>query len=142
VAEARRVWAAYATAIAGTPEHTPWSDFVRHINAGELTTEDARKLYNEQPRVAAFNSKRVVLGVWTKPEDFPRTEAAYMRRERNRALCPFAILHAGTWHQSGSTGWFGLVTDEKATDVWAKEVRRLWDSWPDDTRLAIVDCHI
>jgi hypothetical protein len=39
-------------------------------------------------------------------------------------------------------GWFGLATDEKATDAWAKVVRRLWDSWSADTRLAIVDCHI
>jgi hypothetical protein len=140
-ADARRTWAAYASAIAGTPVHAPWSQFTRRIEAGELTTEDARQRYNEQPRVAAFNARRSALGIWTKPEDFPRTEAAYIRRERDGALCPFAGLHDGTWHEKGSMGWFGLAADEKSTDAWAREVRRLWDSWSDDTRLAIVDCH-
>lgn len=141
-AQARRTWATYAAAIAGTPEHIPWSRFVRRVDAGELTTEDARQLYHDQPRVAAFNAHRTALGIWTKPEDFPRTEAAYVRRERAGALCPFAVLHEGTWHEKGSMGWFGFATDEKATDAWAREVRGLWDSWSDDTRLAIVDCHI
>ncbi|MCG3193053.1 MAG: hypothetical protein DIJKHBIC_02302 [Thermoanaerobaculia bacterium] len=141
-AEARRTWAAYATAIAGTPEHVPWRHFAQRIDAGEISTEDARSHYNEQPRVAAFNARRSALGIWTKPEDFPGSEAAYVRRERDRALCPFAVLHDGVWHEKGSMGWFGFAADEKATDVWAREFRRLWDSWSDGTRLAIVDCHI
>lgn len=141
-AGARRTWVAYEAAIAGTPEHIPWSRFMSRIAAGELTTEEARERYHEQPRVAAFNARRTVLGIWAKPEDFPRTEAAYVRREREDRFCPFAVLHDGEWHEKGSMGWLGIATDEKATDAWAREFRRLWDSWPDDTRLAIVDCHI
>ncbi|MEO6325956.1 MAG: hypothetical protein ABIT01_00785 [Thermoanaerobaculia bacterium] len=80
--------------------------------------------------------------MWAKPEDFPRTEAAYIRRERDHALCPFAVLHEGAWRERGEMGRFGIVTDEQASDAWARAFRQLWKRLPDDTRLSIIDCRI
>ncbi|MEO6325961.1 MAG: hypothetical protein ABIT01_00810 [Thermoanaerobaculia bacterium] len=140
--EARKTWALYAAATAGTPVHTPWAAFVARVDAHELTIEEARERYHEQPRIAAFDASPLGQRFAASADGFPASEAAYVRRERQAAICPFAVLHEGAWRERGEMGWFGVVRDERATDAWMREVRQLWKQLPDDTRLAIVDCHI
>jgi hypothetical protein len=52
------------------------------------------------------------------------------------------VLKDGEWHERGSMGWFGCVSDEKDKEDWFKQVSDLIDSLPDDTLMTVCDCHI
>jgi hypothetical protein len=38
-------------------------------------------------------------------------------------------------------GWWGIVANEKETDMWAAEFTAMLDALPDNAVLTIVDCH-
>ena len=121
----------------GNPD--PWSSFVERVEAGTLQIEEARTLYGAQPAIAAcprdgFYGCRVT--------EFGFDRKAYVERQRNGALVPFAIVKDGKWHQRGEMGWWGSVSNEKNEDEWNAEVQRLYDGLPDSTMLTLVDCHI
>jgi hypothetical protein len=52
----------------------------------------------------------------------------------------FAVLMNGEWHEKGSMGWFGMVSDEK--DDWNIKFKELIQNLPADKWITIVDCHI
>jgi hypothetical protein len=56
----------------------------------------------------------------------------------------FAVLDKDGWHEHAEMGWFGLIHDEKESeDDWDKMFyQRFLKGLPEDTVLAIVDCHI
>jgi len=54
----------------------------------------------------------------------------------------FALLDGDGWSGSGDMGWFGVSTNNKDEDEWAKMVESFIDKQPDDTLLVSVDCHI
>lgn len=56
--------------------------------------------------------------------------------------CTFAVLHDGRWYERGSMGWFGMVSDEKASDQWESEWRKLVEGLDPETEVTVVDCHI
>jgi hypothetical protein len=56
--------------------------------------------------------------------------------------CPFAVITPdGEWHESGSMGWWGVVSDEKEVSAWHEEVKVLLAQYPDCLAVA-VDCHV
>lgn len=55
---------------------------------------------------------------------------------------PFAVLKHGKWHEKGKMGWWAMVSNEKADDVWDKEVKQLVADIDPDTPVYIYDCHI
>ena len=59
-----------------------------------------------------------------------------------KAFSTFAVIKDGQWHERGSMGWWGCVSDEKDKDEWEKQFSELLNSIPDDTLLTVVDCHI
>ena len=67
-------------------------------------------------------------------------------RKRDLDVChgTFAFLDAdGEWHERGRMGWFGMVTDEKATpDEWDVQLKDLIEKVDDDDWLVVVDVHI
>ena len=62
--------------------------------------------------------------------------------ERRASIATFAVLKDGKWYERGKMGWWGCVSDEKEDTVWINEFRKLLTDLPEDTPLAIVDCHI
>lgn len=57
-------------------------------------------------------------------------------------VLPVAILDpAGEWHEEGSVGWFGTVSDQKAAQEWERDVDRLITGYPGHA-IIVCDCHI
>jgi hypothetical protein len=110
-----------------------------------------RKLYHEQTAIVALQELR-------KREDLPRadrdrlfflelddyqcSEDEYIQRARDRAIQTFAVLKDEKWHERGSMGWWGAVSDEKDMEAWEREFAALIKGLPDDTLLSVYDCHI
>jgi len=70
-------------------------------------------------------------------------DAAYKKDIANLdQIRPFAVLKDGEWYERGEMGWWAIVANEKDTDVWEAELKKLLDGLPDDTLISIYDCHI
>lgn len=130
--DARERWAAYAKAIEGTPRHERWEPL--HERGG---TDDE---YHDQPRVKALAEAGLTGFTFGSADDYPETEEELVTRFRAEALCTFALLMDGEWHERGSMGWFACVSDEKPD--WPAEFARLWATIPDDAIVTVIDCHI
>jgi len=102
--------------------------------------EDAREAYNEQ---MVIKLAREELNMFLCPVDeYGFDEEAYVKKARDAALVPFAIVKDGKWYGKGEMGWWGMAFDEKDTNDWNAEVQRLYEDLPPDTMLTLVDCHI
>lgn len=55
---------------------------------------------------------------------------------------PFAVLKYGKWYEKGQMGWWAITTNEKADEVWAREVKQLIADIKPNTPVYIYDCHI
>lgn len=54
----------------------------------------------------------------------------------------FAFLDSeGKWHEKGSMGWWGIITDERAQEEWDAEYARLIAAEADNAWFVLVDCH-
>lgn len=138
--EAAEDFAKWERCFADAPTPEPWSAFFDRIGEG-YSTEQARQDYSRQ--VALTRWERVKDHDYRCPvSTFGLDRQAYIDRCRNGALVPFAIVKDGKWHERGSMGWWGCVSNEMDTDAWNEQVQRLYDDLPDDTMLTIVDCHI
>lgn len=108
--------------------------------------DDARKAYHSHPVMEYLRSQDsdyCFLGFDSCPgTEFGVSREDYMQKARNRVGVPFAVLKDGVWYERGSMGWWGMVSDEKDTEDWAKQVAELFDTLPADTPLIAVDCHI
>lgn len=71
------------------------------------------------------------------------TKSEFMSSRRAK-FATFAVLDGDGWHEHAEMGWFGLAHDEKESeDDWnTKFFERFLKDLPEDTVLAIVDCHI
>lgn len=55
----------------------------------------------------------------------------------------FAMITAdGEWHEKGSMGWFGMVSDEQPQDDWDQKQKELVEAVADEDWLVVVDVHI
>lgn len=101
----------------------------------------ARKAYNDQPALALLKKHPDFTFSWDYDKYLaPRDE--YVRRARDSAVSPFAIVMDGKWYERGEMGWWGMVSNEQDMDAWNAQVSALLDSLPDDTDISVVDCHI
>ncbi len=121
--------------VAGRP--IPDWDALREVRG----VDAARKIYNSDPVVVDLK-KDGVLDFFDDAKDFVRDRATVARQARASALCPFAVVHEGKWHERGSMGWWGCISDEKNPDQWADEFAKLIDGLPGETWFTVVDCHI
>jgi hypothetical protein len=104
--------------------------------------DDARKEYNNQPRVKKMKGNHKIFGYFNSPEKFSISREQYVQNARNAAISTFAIIKDGVWYEKGTMGWWGMVSDETDDDEWNKQVSDMLDSVPDDTLISIYDCHI
>jgi hypothetical protein len=110
----------------------------------------ARDFFWSQPRCATwkaeeqknFRNDKWPFGWSTSPDDFLISREDYIENARNSAITTHAIIKDGKWYESGEMGWWGMVHNEKDSNVWNKEFSALIDSLPEDTLLSVYDCHI
>lgn len=140
-ATARKNFAIYAEAVAGTPEVIPWDHFETLAEAGTITWDAAREQYRAQPRIKAIDTKAVrdALGWMISPDDFAPTAEAHAARARKNAFVLYGLLADGVWHERET--WDGHTFIKKDRDAWADEFNGLVDAAGDDTMLTVVDIH-
>lgn len=140
--EARKRWAVFSKAVAGTPPAVPWKHFMHQVGEQLISWDEARAQYGEQPRVKALRVREVqdVLGWRASADDFPTTEAEYVAAAVASAFSTFAVVKDGVWAARGEMGWWACVSDEQ--NGWPQQFRRIWDSIPATERVTIVDCHV
>lgn len=97
--------------------------------------------YRSQPLVKAFNEKSDIFGFMFNIEDYMTTRDEYISEARDSAISPFAFITIdGEWVESGSMGWWGMVSDENGG--YMKAFSNYFDSLPNDTQVTLFDCHI
>lgn len=101
----------------------------------------ARDAYHAQPAVAALGQAGD-FGIFASVEKYAVPRDQYIQAARDSAITTFAVIKDSKWHERGSMGWWGAVSDEKDLDEWNKQFSDLVDGLPDDTLLTVVDCHI
>jgi hypothetical protein len=143
-AEARKIYAKWLAAIAGTPGALPWSAFADNISPEHgYTVERAREEYRSQPRVKAL--EETDFRWYDDPvAEFGAGEKLYVERQRAQAVPGWATLTAdGRWLTQGRMGWFGANDATEGSRIGYWEVANAYiESLPDDTYLIAVDCHI
>lgn len=113
-------------------------EYVRDtLHPGDI--DAARKTYHEQPALTQF--RKNFDESWDCDRFLtPRDE--FVRRARDGAVVPFAVVMDGKWYERGSMGWWGIVTGEQDRDEWNRKIAELLDGLAPDTRITVVDCHI
>jgi hypothetical protein len=85
-------------------------------------------------------------GTYGRPGVFDNTtgiDSALIKDIANLSeIKTFALLKDGVWYERGEMGWFGVVSNERASEEWDKEYAKLLSELPEDTRISIIDCHI
>lgn len=104
--------------------------------------DGARDFYQAQDAVTAVRKAQDTIGFIWELDVYHCTRAEFVKRARDNALVPYAILKDGEWYQKGEMGWWGMSRDEVSQDEWNEKVNALLDELPDSTILTAVDCHI
>lgn len=134
--EAREEWRKAHAVIAGR-EVPIWKDMLGEEPTREHV-EAMRKAYQENPVVRDLYKAKFYDGL----ERLACTEDEYAARAAEGAVRTFAVVRDSIWHERGSMGWFGMVSDEKDEGEWNRQFNELLDGLPDDALLTVVDCHI
>jgi len=65
-----------------------------------------------------------------------------MNREKDPKEPVFAVVTPdGEWIESGSMGWWGIISDEKDENTWGEEFKNILEKYSDCIAV-VVDCHI
>ena len=103
--------------------------------------EAARTEYHANPVVKDI--QKAGLDSWDDlVEVYGPDRNAYIQRQADGTMVPFAFVVDGKWYQRGEMGWFGCSTDEMSVDEWHRQFWEMIASLPEDTLLTAVDCHI
>lgn len=128
---------AAAEVIAGR-DWRAWGDFLKEVDAGTMTLDEAREAHNAQPVARDFaSSDRWFLSGWSNRfHGVSRGDFV----AQAKSFTPFAILHEGKWHERGSMGWWAMVSDENPR--WSDVAEEIINSLDPETVVTVVDCHI
>ena len=121
-------------------------DIERRRKAWRDILNEARQEYHNHPWIAALRDAQLLDFMGSPHDDFyvghDDARERYIRHAGENTVTTFAILDNGEWHERGSMGWFGIVTDEEDPDAWNHQFWTHIQNLPDDVYLAVVDCHI
>lgn len=128
-------------------EDLPEARTYKELDADGVPREKIHTVYSEQPRVKALERagfRDFFEDILTKYKG--KTIEDVSREASQSALSFFSIVDARqnppVWHERGSMGWWGCVSDEKSADEWNEKVNELLDNLDMNTFLTVVDCHI
>jgi len=144
--EAREEYRQVTAYLSKYPEFQPWKYYLDKLDNNEISIEEARTLYNDQPAKKNLFTSTDELGknaVWIELDKFVGiSEEKYVENARIQSIMTFAILKDGEWIERGKMGWWACVSDEKGQEEWEQQYKKIIDSIDDDAMLTIVDCHI
>ena len=143
-------WDRFHAIIAGLPEPLTWKQMQEKHQTGETDEngepktdwEAARTEFHAQPAVLALRNSKDRDAIWWEVDDYMVPREQFIQQIRDYAICTFALVKDGKWYERGKMGWWALVSNEKDKDEWIRQFTALFNSLPDDTLLAVVDCHI
>jgi hypothetical protein len=139
--EASADWEAYHALVDGT-SYQSWFAFHDRVKAGEITIDEARAQYKDQPQAKKIDE---LLGFMHVEEDEKRIAGpkdAFVLEQARSSIVTYAVLKDGEWFGRGEMGWFGMDSGRKDRVSWNDEFWAIWDSIGDDEQVTIVDCHI
>ena len=133
-------------------QHGPakaWSHFTGLVDVGELTIDEARRQYRDQPLIAAVNAlnrtDQWLVGWGTCPvEEFLPPREEYAAEARRGAVPGYALVTLGReWVAPGRMGWFGMSSDGPGErSGYHHAVNTYLDQLDPATVLVVLDCHI
>lgn len=126
------------------PRPLSWRE-VREAHGERI--DEARAAYNAQAQIVTWKRIAEAHDRWETfdldpVDDLGFDVDALVERERRRAPVPFAYVLDGKWHERGSMGWWGCVSNERDALGWIGQWERDFDALPPDALLTLVDCHI
>lgn len=128
----------------GTPHADGWPHFVGLVDVGEITIDEARRQYREQPRIEA--ARRADIGDWDCPvEKFMSGREEYVVEARRGAVPGYALVTLDEeWVAPGRMGWFGMSSDEAGSRSACRSAVNAYldEKVADDDLLIALDCHI
>lgn len=146
---AMKRWNLWETFAAQWPPARGWSHFRDLASAGQITWDEARAQYGQQPVIAAQRADRGEIGEafgWDCPiDEFATTKEEYGIRARRAAVPGYALVTLdGEWVAPGRMGWFGMSSDGPGEqDGYQIGVNEYIDSkLADDDLLVVLDCHV
>lgn len=126
-------------AVLGDVRIVPWTS-----EYGDPAFEASRSTFWEQPALKLM--QKMEGGhqfMWRDSvNNLALTEDEYAQQARNQAMCPFAFIYEGKWHEKGSMGWWACVSDEKKPEDWQAIWAKAFDQIGDDVWISVCDCHI
>lgn len=139
-------WHRLQALVGHLPEAQTWSQFIKRIDAKEITVEEARVLYRQQPRVAAADADKEFRGYifGCVVEDAARSLDDVRAEARNSTIPAFALVDLdGNWHEKGRMGWFGCSSEtEESAAEYRKRANEYLDTLDPEAWVIAVDVHI
>lgn len=124
--------------IKNTPVNESWDAVRERFGMDEI--EDARKFYNSQERVVAF--QKAYNDPFVRVERFNVSREEFIRIARDNKVSTFALVKNGEWFEKGEMGWFGISTNEQDQNTWNQFINKMLDETGDDETITLVDAHI
>jgi hypothetical protein len=130
---------------AKTPSAKEWAHFRSLAELGEISWDDARGQYREQPRIrqaARYDEFKWSMGCLVEEFLPPREE--YLANARRGAVPGYALVTLGReWIAPGRMGWFGMSSDGPGERAgYHVAVNAYLDQLDPATVLVVLDCHI
>jgi hypothetical protein len=142
---AKAEWFAFNKFIKQYPETLSWKQFLARRDAGEITIEQARAEYREQPGVEALHTLESDFRWHDDPYDALRVLLNEYEHAAMLAAVPgWSLLTLeGEWLERGKMGFWGVsdATGE-SIETYNKWANEYLESLPDDVIIAAVDVHI
>lgn len=124
----------------GGQDWITWDHMRGVLHKGDI--DAARTAYHEQPALKTLRAVKDFEFMWTGYDEFLQPRDQFIQHAHDSSVTPFAVLLNGAWHERGSMGWWGAVSDEQDANTWNRKVTELLDNLSDDTLITVVDCHI
>jgi hypothetical protein len=142
--EAGELFDKYLRCIDGTPHADPWSHFCYLAKLGEITWDEARSQYHEQPRIKAIGANEDLKWHDDPITKFMSGRDEYVAQERVAAVPGYALVTLDReWMAPGRMGWWGMSSDGPGEKhAYKVEANRYLDSLPDNAVIVQLDCHI
>lgn len=130
---------------ADTPAATAWPDIASLAQLGDITWDEARRRYREQPRIAAAQKVDELSWGDCPVVRFMSGREEFVAEERRGAVPGYALVTLDEeWVAPGRMGWFGMSSDGPGERSGYRIAvnRYLDDKVTDDDFVIALDCHI
>jgi hypothetical protein len=127
----------------GELHHTKWADYVKRIDDGGITIDEARTLYHEQEDIKRFNKWCNEQKLYfLEADNYLCTEEEYVK---DITFPCFSANILGEWLEKAEMGWWAMTSNDKEPADWKKIVEtalhKAQDEHPDE-EFHLLDCHI